>query len=299
MDNMYKYRMVLRIQSEPSFANVFKIDVTEPLIKDLSNICNPKHQFRSNTIINISGSSGSGKSKTTISLGKQIFPNFSEKNVFFFDQEILDNAKKFPPDTLLIRDENPSKATFGMGSIRVRTQVGLMAETCRKAGLNLAFIEPSFVQDSISKLYLETVDMDINNRITRLAVRDTHSLKYIGAMYIKVIDDNDPISIKYEKRKDAFIESIKDGTHKGAKADYESMAKGILEEIDLDIYSKPKERKAFIISKYPTLTTSEHDLILTLMNIQIKKEESKDNIEFSKQLKKVKDKNVERQRKEE
>lgn len=270
-DNLYKYKMLLRIRENVSFRNVFRYDLTNPLMKDLKNIANPKHLFTQNFVINLSGDTGSAKSSCILSLGLEVFSNFSYKNIFFFDQQILDNVKKFPENTLLVRDENPAKSIFGLGSMRTTSQLSLLAETCRKAGLNLAFIEPSFTQHDVAKYILETVDMDIEHRITRLAIRDTRTLNYMGAIYIQIINENNKEWIKYNEVKDKFIEDIKSGKLSDAKLDYEGIATKLLKKIDTDLYKNKKERKAYIITKFPSYTSGEIDMISTLLEVEIRK----------------------------
>lgn len=270
-DNLYKYKMLLRIRENASFKNVFRYNLTIPLMKDLKNIANPKHLFTQNFVLNLSGGTGEGKSISMLSLGFEIFSDFSYKNVFFFDQQILDNVKNFPQNTLLIRDENPAKSIFGLGSMRTTSQLSLLAETCRKAGLNLAFIEPSFTQHDVAKYILETVDMDTEHRITRLAIRDTRTLNYMGALYIRVVDEKNIDWVKYNRVKDKFIEDIKSGKLSDAKLDYESIANKMLKDIDTELYKNKKERKAYIITKFPSYTSGEIDMISTLLEVEIRK----------------------------
>jgi len=222
------------------------------------------------------GDTGSGKSISIISLGLEVFPNFSYKNVFFFDQQILNNAHKFPENTLIVRDENPQKAIFGVGSTRTSMQLGLLAETCRKAGLNLAFIEPDFAQRGITKIIIEAIDMDMERRITRLGVMDTKTQNYMGAIYIKVVEEDNEDWVKYNRIKDSFIKNIKKGGMEGAKIEYKSMVSKLLASIDLNIYKKKKERKAFIIQKYPTMTSGEIDILATLLEIELRKQDAED-----------------------
>jgi len=208
----------------------------------------------------------SGKSQVTISLGTKLFPHFTEENVFFFDQQILDNAHKFPKKTLIIRDENPAKAIFGEGSTRAEGQITVMSEVCRKAELNLAFIEPSFKPNDIIKYYLETVDMDIKRRITRVALMDGLTKRYLGGVFIPVLPETNPIWVKYNKNKDEFIEKIKSGNFIGAKLDYESLAKKALADPEFEDYHTKPERKAYFVTKYPSYTTGEIQTILALVS---------------------------------
>jgi hypothetical protein len=269
-NNMYVHKMLMRLKQNPSFKNVFNVDLTQPIIKDLKLIADPTHLFRQNTIMNLSGETGSGKSMSLISLALDVFKDFNENNIFFYDQEILDKAHKFPQDTLLIRDENPQKSIFGIGSNRTSSQIGVLAETCRKAGLNLGFVEPEFIQTGITKLILETVDMDVERRLTRLAVRDTRTLDYMGAMYIKVVDEDNSVWVKYNKIKDNFIDDIKMGVMSKSKLNPKNIAKKIYDEINVEVYKTKKERKIFIIDKFPNYTSGEIDLISTNLEIMLR-----------------------------
>jgi len=44
-ENMYMHKMKFRVKENPSFINVFRFNLTEPILKDLKNIVNPKHKF--------------------------------------------------------------------------------------------------------------------------------------------------------------------------------------------------------------------------------------------------------------
>jgi len=270
-DNLYIIKMHERLKANRSFKMVFKRDLTELIYDDLKNISDPNHNFTTNTVINVSGLTGSSKSMSVISLGLRIFKNFSWKNMFFYDEQILQNAGNIPPNSFIVRDENPQKAIYGIGSARTTAQIRVLAETCRKYGLNLCFIEPEFVQSGVAKLILETVDMDIKRRITRLAVRDTHTLQYIGAMYIDVVSEKNEDWIRYNEVKDKFIDDMRLGRMSGSKASPSELAQGIIEEIDFEIYKTKKEVKAFIIDKYPNYTSGEIDLIATNVWILMKK----------------------------
>lgn len=270
MDNLYVHKMLLRIQQEPSYANVFRNDLTNAFVKDMRNVANPDYQWTQNTIMSMSGETGTGKSIVMMSIGVNIFKNFTHENMFFFDQQILDNADKFPKNSFLVRDENTQKGVYGLGSTRASSQFGVMAETCRKYGMNLGLVEPSFMQTGITKIYLETVDFDIKRRLTRCALRDAKTLKYMGGVYIPVIPEDHPEWVAYNKKKDDFIESVRQGKMEGAKMDYDNVVDQIYEEIDTEIYRSKKERKAFIMRKYPVMTSGEIDMISTLLEVEIR-----------------------------
>jgi len=275
-DALYRERTLEWYSMHPSFAKVLasrknpKYDLTDKLEAYFRDMTNPNRAFVSNVIINISGQTGTSKSMTALSIGKKFFPHFSWKNMMFFDNEILEEAPTFAKSTLLIRDENPATSIFGEGSMRTTSQLSLMVEVSRKAGLNIAFIEPSYVKSDLAKLIFETVDIDSKHRITRLAVRDVRSEKYIGAFYVKVVAEDDHDWIQYSRKKDAFIEAIKKGKFEGAKGNPETIAIELLKEINLEVYRNKKERQIFVQRKFPSYTNGEIRTIATLMEIKIR-----------------------------
>jgi hypothetical protein len=270
-DGLYKMRMLMRYRADKSFRNVFRYNITSAFHKTILDTINPNDKFAQNRniLMSISGQTGSGKSLMVMTLGVKYFPKFTHRNVFFFDQQILDNVDKFPPNTLLVRDENPGGAIFGAGSQRITSQIGLLSEVSRKAGLNLAFIEPSFSENPIIKVYLETVDFDLNNRITRMAIRDSQTLNYMGAFYIRVLAEDHPEFVAYNKHKDAFIDQVKKGKLGESKQDYDSMVDNLLKKLDAS-YRTKKERKVFIIKEHPSLTNTEIDILATLLEIRLR-----------------------------
>lgn len=269
-DALYKERMVLRIQNNKSYLKVFKKDLTKKFTSIIKNTVNPKYQFTQNILLSISGSTGSSKSSSIISLGEQYFPHFSVKNIFYYDQSILDNIHKFKPNTLLIRDENTAKGEYGLGSNRSIAQLSRLYETSRKAGLNIALIEPEFAPNPIIKYFLSTVDMDLNNRITRLALIESESYKCLGAIFVKILPDSHPLMVEYEKNKDEFIEQMRTGKTKG-KISYKDLAKDCLDDLEFDKYKNKTERKAYLLNKFPNYTTGEIETILAMVNV-IKRE---------------------------
>jgi len=214
----------------------------------------------------------SGKTISIMSLLKLIVPDrFSYKNFCFYDEEILELAKKVPRDSFIVRDEGTAKGVFGIGSNRQSAQLSLISEVSRKRGLSLCFIEPTEKINDVVKWYMETIDMDTKNRITRIALKEPKFMQYLGAIYVPIIPNDDKDWVLYNHRKDSFILDATEGRMTGAKSDPIQMAKEVLEEIDTELYTNKKERKAFIISKYPTYTSGEIDLISTHLEIEIRK----------------------------
>lgn len=271
MDDMYMEKLKIRLMNDRTFVRVFQNNITDKFMNSLKKIVDPNILHEQNMILSVSGEPGSGKSTGVISLIKEVIPNrFNHKNVCFFDSQILKLAKGLPRDSFIVRDEGVDKATFGVGSQRTSRQLQVLGETCRKAGLSLVFIEPEFRDNELSKYFLEVVDIDVENRITRFAVKDNYTKQYIGALYICVLADDHPDIIAYNLKKDQFIKDMREGKLTGAKEDYKSMAKKIVKKIDLEIFSKKKERVAFIRTELPNITNAEIDMVATFVEIIIK-----------------------------
>jgi len=283
-DELYETLMSVRIKNEPSFIRCFKHNITDKFINSYKMIVSEGFGHRQNNIIFVSGQTGTGKSISSISLCKLIYKDvFSYKNIFFFDQQILDNVDKFPPNSVVIRDENPSKGNYGIGSKRIETQVDVIADTCRKHGLSLIFIEPEFRKSDIAKFYLETIDygavMDCDSegkpikdqngnfvnvvRTNRIGVREPKSAEFMGGILIPIIDETDKDWIKYNEVKDQFISNIKSGKYGDAKLDVKSIINKIANNEKYDDYRSPDALKLLVSQLFPNITTSEIGIIMT------------------------------------
>ena len=268
VDEISLERLKQRLMSSKSFINIFRKNLTDGFINSMTEIVNPNIRHEENTIWNVMGLSGSGKSLCIISLAKLLTKErFSYKNVVFYDQQIIERVKDIERDSFLIRDE--TIASFGVGSQRVIADLTAISETARKYGVNLAFLSPSEKEISVAKWNLYTVDIDYKNRITRMGLQDPFTKKFLGAVYVRVLPENDEDWKMYNLAKDNFIQSIRDGKI-GAKEDYKSIAKDILKKIDLEIFTKKKERIAFIRTELPNITNAEIDMVATFVEIIIK-----------------------------
>jgi len=274
LDPLYFDRMTMRLLREPSFKLCFKRDVSHKFFTMMEDLYDKKRIFRTNTILQVSGLTGTGKSISCLTIGKKFCNNFKEENIKFFDQQIIQLLKKGElQDTIVIRDENPSKGVKGLGSNRIDSQIDVIGDTTRKKGLSLIFIEPEFKRNDIAKWYLETIDMGVieqegvTYRVNRIGVKEPSTLMYIGSIYLHILDDEDPDWVAYNERKDIFIDGVLDENYHGAKMDYNKVAEELMETMDLNIYKNKKEKKLFVLKKYPNLTLGEIDMILTAMII--------------------------------
>ena len=273
IDGMYMEKLKLQIMNNPSYKQIFRKDLTNKWINSIKAIIDPKVNFQNNTIIQIYGSTGGGKSICAMSLVKQLTPNkFDYNNVCFFDNQVLEMAKDIKPNSFIIRDEGVDKAVYGVGSQRTGRQIQVLTETVRKYGLSLIFIEPELVDNGMAKWILTPIDMDINNRITRMGIMDVNTKQFMGALYIKVLPDDDIDWIKYNEIKDKFIDDLRNGKLTNSKMDYKGEAKKIYDSINHDIFNTKKKRFAYVIDKFPQITNKEIELILTYLDFFIKEE---------------------------
>lgn len=254
------------LQDDMSFRNVFIRNMTDAFVNTMIGVVNPKVDFEQNTIWEVSGESGSGKSLGTMTLIKKITPKtFSYKNVVFYDQQILELAPTISRDSFIIRDE--AVKVWGVGSNRIQSDLVALSETCRKFGISLAFLSPSPQNISVAKFLLQVVDMDIKNRITRFGLKDPVLNKFIGAVYVKVLDNDDYDWVMYNKAKDEFIESIKEGKKAFGKTDFRQIAINMSQKVDINIFRTKKQRLAFLQVELSNLTLSEIKLIHELFEI--------------------------------
>jgi len=274
-DKMYKDKMWARILQEPSFKLCFKRNISDSFFCDLEKLYTKDRTFITNTILQVSGETGSSKSLNVISLAKKIDKKFSqETNVKFFDNELLKEFEKDPQDTVLIRDESPNKGIFGMGSTRIENQLSVVGDTARKRGISLIFVEPRFKRNDIAKWYLETIDIGSvkrkgkTYRVNRLGIKEPKTEMFLGCILLEVLPEDDEDWIGYNKRKDKFINGVLGSDFTGAKMDYVKVAEDLLDEMDTEVYKTIKEKKLFILKKYPNYTNQEIEMILTAIKIQ-------------------------------
>jgi hypothetical protein len=266
-------KIKLRLREETSFRNAFRRDLTNQFMSTMRGIVNPLDKHEENTIWNVRGESGTSKSYSVISLAKQLTPQtFTYKNVVFFDQQILDIAETLPRDTFIIRDE--AVKVYGVGSNRISMDMITLSETCRKYGINLAFLSPSDREIPIAKYILQTNGIDYKNRITRLALKDPSLNQFLGAVYVKVLPEDDYDWVMYNKAKDEFIKNVREGKKVAGKSDYKSMAIEVAEKIDIETFRSKKQRLAYMRTELSNLTNSEIDIIATFVEMVIKDGES-------------------------
>ena len=169
-------------------------------------------------------------------------------------------------------------AQYGVGSTRIKMQLDIAAQTLRKKGIGFIFVGVDELNLSAAQYYFEAIDMDMKRRITRFAVKDPQMKRYLGAIYIPVMQETDPFWMTYQHNKEEFMDSIINMDFSKGKPKYQEMIDNIMEKIDLNIYSKKKERKLFIRQHYSNMTNAEIDELSTMLEIQLKNGELREPI---------------------
>src|SRR6056297_512197 len=94
---MFEHKLRIKLQKDPSFYVCAKKNLTIDFFEEMFDLYSKKiHKHTTNTILQVAGLSGTGKSIAVLSLAKTVCPSFKQENIFFFDQEILDNVNKLP-----------------------------------------------------------------------------------------------------------------------------------------------------------------------------------------------------------
>lgn len=274
-ENLYNEKMVLRVHANKSFRRIFmpRFNITNKFIGDMRNVVNPEHKFRESTIWVVSGETGTGKSSVVMSLVRLILlrPNIWEM-FCFTDKQMLDLAKDNPMDTFLIRDEDVRKAVFGMGSTRTAMELEVLLETCRIRGISAVFISPQEEMMGVAKYYIETVDMDIENRITRVAVKDPRTMMFLGAVYVPIIPKEDNDWVQYSAMKDAFTKRMTEGNIDDTKIDLHDCVRTVLGKLDTEVYRTRGERRLLVQECFPNYTNAEVKTIAMLLEMKLRQD---------------------------
>lgn len=246
-----------KMAQEPTFKNVYKVDLTKEFLDDINNRINNKY-IPDHVVIIITGSTGTFKTSIAIEIARLFDNNFKHEQIAFTNQELLDVVKDSKPQQFFIRDEQVRD--FGVGSSRVAAEVATIAETLRARQNSFLFLSPSPIYYP-AHYTLETFkgNYDFENNIGLLAMKDINSNEYIGRIAINVNFNND-VWLDYKKRKDIFIEKVVRSEFEGfdiEKASNEILDNGVIQEC-----RNSKEMFLVVRKKYPHLTKNEQELIV-------------------------------------
>jgi len=274
----------MELASDASFQNVFKHNTTPEIRAEQKKRLNPEIQENHNVIC-VYGLTGKGKSNSTIAMALEAYPNLKVDRIYFHNQQILDALKgEMNRPDWVIRDENVDFAQFGTGTMRIKSQLEAVTHTLRKRCISFTFVSAPFFRLETAQYYFRALDMDTKLRITRFGVQDPATLRYIGAFYQKVLPEDNAFWIEYNRRKEDFMQSIMSGDFSKGKPEHEKMITELLENMDLMVYTKKKERKLFIAQRFTNLTRGEIEDLATLLEIRLKahNEEEQERLEDEK-----------------
>lgn len=265
-NKMQKVKFQEYIKSDQSFQNVFTVDLTEYFKEESDRrILNKENH----AVYGLTGETGSGKSISILSLILYYNPDFKVENIFWENQDILDNLNKCSSGDWVMRDETLKQ--FGIGSNRVQASINMIIETLRKAGINFVFLGAIDREIPTAHWYLEVVQRDSVRRVNRIAVRDNKNFKYLGYIKLKVLDEDNPIWIEYNKKKDEYVRLIQD--QEILYSDPFSIKDKLLESAINWSDLKKNEIEVYLKQIFPNRTIGEYKEMATVVNLLIKRGE--------------------------
>jgi hypothetical protein len=272
-------KMREELRANESFKKIFKLDITEPILDEARKRYNPLHNEENHCVYECYGLTGEGKSISMISLARTIHPSLTVNNIFFHNQQVLDALPDMKRPDFIIRDENIDFAQFGSGSGRIKMQLEAITQTLRKRSISFIFVGTAPIGLSTTQYIFRAIDKDRKQRLTRFAVIDPQTQNYLGAIYINVMKETDPLWLLYNQRKEEFMQNIinMDFTH--GKPQYQVIIDALLKELNIHIYQKKKERKLYISQRYSNLTKAEIEEISTMLEIQLREKNEKEQDE--------------------
>ena len=252
------------VKQDPSFKRVFTRNITESFFSDLSQRIHgdkPDH-----FILYLWGQTGTFKSSVAQSIATQFYKTFSEENIVFDNRSILDIMPSLGNKSIVIRDESPKE--FGMGTMRINSEVATYTETLRKAQISLIFIRPIFMDFPQAHFYLRTIEYRTDFSQVRVGIQDPTSQKYLGFVFVDIEKDN-AIWLAYETKKDAFLKSVLSSDNKGL--DLEQHAEQVLKHEDFDPFLKKKEIRLIVYKLFKGMTTNEISMIESEVFLRMRK----------------------------
>ena len=246
-----KLELQERANTTPSFNKVFnpKYNKTEATKQEFKE----RTKGEKNIITELTGETGSGKSICAITLALKFMKKKLEvDDILFRTEDILQRSKEIGQNHTLIRDEQTTGS--GMGSKREEEEQQNLEDTTRKIGLNMIFCSPTTRKHTTAHLNLEIICICKKKRLTKVAIIGMNG-HYLGYFIIKVIEENNPLWIEYNKRKDIFIKDVLGRSMQRLSLDERSEE---VKKNKLYKFAKSREQRKIIAMKlYPTLTTQE------------------------------------------
>jgi hypothetical protein len=265
-------KLKMEMQADPTFKRIFspKFDITPHIQKEAQTRYNPQINEENHNVWECYGLTGDGKSNGMLSLVRMIHPILKVENVFFHDEEILEVLPNLKRPDWIVRDENIGGAHYGSGSNRIKSQLEAVTQTLRKRCIGFTFIGTQPAELTTTQYIFRAIDKDRQQRITRFGVKDPLSNVWLGAIYIKVMDETDSFWVEYNARKERFMQSIIDLDFSAGKPQYQKLIDIILKDMDITKYSKKAERKLFISQRFTHLTKGEVGELAVMLEMQLR-----------------------------
>jgi hypothetical protein len=262
-----------------TFKKVFlpKYNLSQHILSEAKTRYNPNINEENHCVWECYGLTGSGKSNAMQAAIIAIHPSFKVSNIYFHNQQILDAMPDMERPDFIIRDENIEYAQYGSGSTRIRTQLEAITQTLRKRSISFVFIGTEPCGLTTTQYIFRAIDKDRKRRITRFAVIDPQSQNYLGAIYIKVMDEKDAFWITYNQRKEDFMQQIINMDFSQGKPKYQTLIDALIQELNIHIYTTKKERKVYISQRFSNLTSKEIEDLSTMLEIQLRQKSEEQN----------------------
>lgn len=284
-----KELLIAKIRANQSLREIFKKK------KNITPQINQEIEYRTRgllenwQIIHIKGDTGTLKSSTAIELCKIIDPTFNPNRIQFEYEQFREAINQSQPKDTFQLDEQ--LFTHGTGTTRIINDLSNIIETLRKRQNSLILVSPELkyfpeekftytletIDDSITatcpnnqkpheprlcKCYMEK-NCNIQHAHVRLAVMKEQI--YLG-FYIIKINWNNPVWKEYTKKKDEFMEAVRQSQIH--HHDYKKVAEKIMNHKDYQHYQKNKKGLRILIEQiYPNLTTTENENITEMIRI--------------------------------
>lgn len=146
----------------------------------------------------------------------------------------------------------------------------MITQTLRKRCISFTFISAPLTELETAQYYFKALDMDKTHRVTRFGVQDPLTKRYLGAFYQKVMEETDPFWMRYNEKKEEFMQAMIEQDFTAGKPVYQQIVEQLLMTLNPHIYTTKKERKMFIAESYKNLTRSEIEELATLLEIKLR-----------------------------
>ena len=256
LTDLQKLKLQARMYLEEDLKNALSNDCTEMLFQELKHKTGKDKE--NHMVIFCYGEQGLGKTKALIGLMKKIDPNVKAVNIGFSTQNVLDNLPNLKKGSVALRDETYQE--FGTGSMRIKENFGMAIETLRKAGISFLIAKPEFERIEGVHWVIEVLARNDKERKTWCALKEPKTLWCVGGLLLDAEPDTDPLWIEYSKRKDEFIESVKNqdfGKYNITDKSEEVLKKLLEEDAELKNWKRKNEREIYVRNYFAGYTTGE------------------------------------------